>query len=91
MSKSRPAPNQGADFSWGLGAPKIKATSLGGLFCGEDDLWRLTKDQIGPLVPDLILGVPGLRVREQMAPPRLSQDEIFWQCNCCPDRSLVCR
>jgi hypothetical protein len=31
MSKSRLAPNQGVDFSWGLGAPRIKAASVGGL------------------------------------------------------------
>ena len=30
-SKSRPAPNQGADFSWVPGETKTKAASIGGL------------------------------------------------------------
>jgi len=42
MSKNRLAPNQGADFYWGLGAPKIKAAGGGGLFYSRTSYSKAT-------------------------------------------------
>jgi len=87
-SKSRPAPTSAISLV-GLAAPKIKAPHSGGLFCGEDDLWRINKGPIGNPGAYLIWACPVARTGNKWhlrSCPRMN----FWQCNCFAlNRSLV--